>query len=493
MKISSNYYQQNIILKRLDRSSLQQIPSPAQTSYQQIGRQMPDSPSFTGNHVKKLTDFVNFLKVKSYVRAINKELSNLPENKMPIFRNLSMEYMEGLQYGIKVFKGLSMKDIQYLSENLHVIAVKRGCKNMCGYCYADAKPSKREMSWEDFKLITDGFKTLRKRLGNLPLFGENMTSTPETLIYRSTELFYDADCMDIAVKDKKGRLHDFIDLTNELHGSLGRKTVFDTSGWHPDNKKLQERAEKYAQYFAKPENMDKLNAFNLSFNCFNASYIAGVKALKSGDSEKYLRLKDKFTGRIANALFTFTPLVKNEKFNVMTRCFGFDAQNAEYFDIPAMVWLRENVLENLEHLYSADLNGAQKYVKNEKDIKSFTDLMADKMNGFDCSLNSSGRMKQFMKDFNIKAPMQEHDNTTPILAEDLQTYGRYHRYIGMKLIDTDGRVYHMDYARFFPTEIQLNIKDKSATPKLANLRKQFAITKDLINRKEYITMKNREQ
>ena len=115
------------------------------------------------------------------------------------------------------------------------------------------------------------------------------------------------------------------------------------------------------------------------------------------------------------------------------------------------------------------------------------------MDKIDTALNSSGRMKQFMKDFNIKAPMQEHDNTTPILAEDLQTYGRYHRYIGMKLIDTDGRVYHMDYARFFPTEIQLNIKDKSATPKLANLRKQFAITKDLINRKEYITMKNREQ
>ena len=299
--------------------------------------------------------------------------------------------------------------------------------------------------------------------------------------------------MDIAVKDKKGRLHDFIDLTNELHGSLGRKTVFDTSGWNPDNKKLQERAEKYAQYFAKPENMDKLNAFNFSFNCFNASYIAGVKALKSGDSEKYLRLKDKFTGRIANALFTFTPLAKNEKFNVMTRCFGFDARNAKYFDIPAMVWLRENVLENLEYLYSADLNGAQKYVKNEKDIKSFTNLMADKMNGFDCSLNSSGRMKQFMKDFNIKAPMQDHTETSKIMFEDLQQNGRYHKYLAMKLIDTDGRVYHMDYARFFPTEIQLNIKDKSATPKLANLRKQFAITKDLINRKEYITMKNREQ
>mgnify|MGYP003320369278 CR=1 FL=1 len=67
-----------------------------------------------------------------------------------------MEPFEGIQFGIKAFEGLSMKDIQYMSENLHVIAVKRGCKNGCAYCYADAKPSKREMSWEDFTTITKG-------------------------------------------------------------------------------------------------------------------------------------------------------------------------------------------------------------------------------------------------------------------------------------------------------------------------------------------------
>lgn len=484
MKISPDYYYRNINQNgRISFKPVQNYARYENSAFNPVIKNT-NPPAFTGNPVKPLTDYIRCLDRMLYAKGLNKLLAHKSNGNELLFRNLSMEALEGIQYGIEVFKGLSMKDIQYMSENLHVIAVKRGCKNMCGYCYADAKPSNREMSWEDFKLITAGYKKLRKRLGNLPLFGENMTSTPETLIYRSTELFYDSDCMDIALKDKKGRLHDFIDLAEELHGSLGRKTVFDTSGWNPDNKKLQQRAEKYAQYFAKPENMDKLNAFNLSFNCFNASYIAGVKALKSGDSEKYFRLRDKFTDRIANALFTFTPLAKNEKFNVMTRSFGFDAQNAKYFDIPAMIRLRENVLENLESLYRADLNGAQKYIKNEKDIKTFMDLMSDKMNGFDCSLNSSGRMKQFMKEFNIKAPMQEHDNTTPILAEDLQTYGRYHRYLGMKLIDTDGRVYHMDYARFFPTEIQLNLKDKSPVPELANLRKDYPVSKELINWKE---------
>ena len=42
----------------------------------------------------------------------------------------------------------------------------------------------------------------------------------------------------------------------------------------------------------------------------------------------------------------------------------------------------------------------------------------------------------------------------------------------------------MDYARFFPTEIQLNLKNKEAAPKLANLREDCLITNEMINRAE---------
>ena len=98
-------------------------------------------------------------------------------------------------------------------------------------------------------------------------------------------------------------------------------------------------------------------------------------------------------------------------------------------------------------------------------------------------LNSSGRMKEFMKDFNIKAPMQDHTETTKRMIQDLKENGRDHKALAKRLIDTDGKVYHMDYARFFPTEIQLNIEDKSPTPPLANLR-DFVVTKEIINRPE---------
>lgn len=440
--------------------------------------------SFSGNPIKSVMDFFRYIKVQKYVNGLNLYIEKQQNYESLPFRNLSMEALEGLQYGIEVFKGLSMKDIQYLSENLHVIAVKRGCNNMCGYCYADAKPSKREMSWEDFTLITNGFKTIRKRLGKLPLFGENLP-TAKDLIYKTTELFYDADCMNIAIKDKKGKIYDMRDLVTEVYESVGRTSCFDTSGWNPNNKLLQERAEQYAEYFSKPENMKKLTVFNLSFNVFNASYVSGVKSLKAGDVERYQRLKDKFVDRIANAVYTFTPLLENEKFTVLTRAFGLESQNAGNFGFTAMFGLINDVSKKVEMLYKADLNGAKKYIKTPEDLKKYTDLAFNKINGIDTGLNPSGRMKQFMETFKIKdKSMQNHDPYVKPLYEDLSGLGRFHRTLAHRLIDTDGKVYHMNYAMFFPTEIQLNIKDKTPTPKLANLKEEFLITKEMINRKE---------
>lgn len=440
--------------------------------------------TFEGNNFGKIKGFFQYIKAQRYSNWLKNYLKSFPNIDNFPFRNLSMENFEGLQYGIKVFDGLSMKDIQYMCENLHVIAVKRGCTNKCGYCYADAKRSNREMSWEDFTSITRGLKKIRKRLNGLPLFGENMSKGEETLIYRTTELFYDADCINLAIKDKKGKLHDFRDLASELYSSLGRRTAFDTSGWAPENKRLQERAEAYAKYFSKPENMEKLNAFNLSFNVFNSTYICAVKALQAGNLERYTRLRDKFSDRIANAIFTFSPLLKSEKFLVLSRCFGANAKNAKHFDANTMINLSEDVKSKLAKLYTKDLNGEQKYVKSQSEIQELLSLVDYKLMRIETALNSSGRMNEFMNEFKIQAPMQNHTETTKILAEDLKQHGRFHDYLGQKLIDTDGKVYHMDYARFFPTEIQLNLRNKSATPELANLKKEHLISKEIINKTE---------
>lgn len=439
---------------------------------------------FKGQLLKQAKDYLRFQKVKFYAKTVSERIKNSSNKLMPL-RDLSMEALEGLQYGIKVFKGLTMKDIQYLSENLHVIAVNRGCTNMCAHCYADAKPSKRAMSWEDFTSITDGFKTIRERLCGLPLYGETMTSGADTMLYRSTELFYDADCMTLELKDKDGNVHDFTEMVDELY-SMGRKSVFDTSGWNPSNEKLQKRAEKYVEFFSKPENMEKLNQFNVSFNVFNASYVAAVKALQAGDRDKYNLLRQKYVDRIANAIFTFTPIfLKQDKLGIITRAFGQNAKNAKHFNIDAMASLINDVQEKLNNLYYKDMFGEQKFVKNEAEIEACMFAIIPQFMTIDTGLNSVGRMQDFMKAFKIKAPMQDHSDSKKIMIEDLKENGRYHRYLAHKLIDADGKVYHMDYARFFPTEIQLNLDNKSQTPPLANLNSDFVVSKDLINAKEY--------
>ena len=399
-------------------TSTQARPSTGYTGLYISEQHIPTtSISFGANPFKEIQHAFQYVRARAAVNNLKRYIDATDQQQNFMLRDFSMEALEGLQYGINVFKGLTMKEIQYLSENLHVIAVKRGCKNMCAHCYADAKPQKREMSWEDFTSITQGFKTLRQRFQGLDIFGENNPISQEDLIYRTTELFYDADCMELAIKDKNGKLYDFTELATELYDALGRRTAFDTSGWNRNNPALQARAEKYAEYFSRPENMEKLNAFNVSFNVFNA--------------------------------------------------------------------LAEDVIDRLAGLYKDDLNGKQKYIKSKDDIDEKISNVIMKINHLDTSLNSSGRMKKFMEEFGIKAPLQEYDESMKPVIEDLKQMGRYHKYIMHRLIDADGKVYHMNYARFIPTEIQLNIPQKNIpSPKLANLEKNFVLTKEIINRPE---------
>lgn len=466
-------YQYNINHKKLNSVPIKHSAKPQ------------EQLNFGGNRIEFIQDIKKYVKARLYADGLYKHVLNNEGMENFLLRNYCMENLEGLQLGIKAFKGMSMKDIQYTGENLHVIAVKRGCHNMCGHCYADAKPQNREMSWEDFTTITKGFKTIKERLHGLDIYGQNIPITKEEPIYRTTEFFYDADCMDLAIKDKKGKLHDFTELATELYNSMGRKTTFDTSGWNKNNPKLQERAEKYAEYFSHHENMKKLIAFNVSFNTFNASYIASVKARKAGDIEKAERLRNKFTDNMANTLFTFTPLMEYPNFGILARSFGPKAKNAKYFNHESLLQLINEVLQKTSKLMQDDLNGEQKYIKTTQDFETKMNTLYNKVGIIDTALNSSGRMRKFMEDFGIKAPMQNHSKTTPLVVDDLEKLGRYHRAIAFRLIDTDGRVYHMDYARFIPTQIQLNISGKNQpAPKLANTVESFVITSENINRPE---------
>lgn len=468
------YFEQKTNANRLSYNTSAQITQPVQTYC---------PPSFKGFDIKKEAD--DFIKYQKAKRAADELFEYTLENPDSfILRFFNLDLLEGIQYKIDVFKGLTMKEIQYLCEGLHVIAVKRGCNHMCGHCYADAKPSNREMSYEDFHKIMDGFKTLRKRLHNIDIYGENFPSANGDLIFLSTELFYDADCMDIVLKNKKGKEFDFTQLTKELYDSMGRKSVFDTSGWYRNNPKMQKRAEKYAKFFSNEENMEMLNQFNVSFNVFNTSYIGSVRALKKGDTAKAKKLRERYVSDMANVLFTFTPLLKSQKFSVIMRAFNPKDKNTKYFRPEDMEDLCIDVIKKLKEMYTKDLTGEQKYIKTYNELREKLNQYAEKMSVIDTELNSSGRMQKFLKEHNIKAKtMQNHAEMTPLFIKEYKDNPRMAHILMQRLIDADGKVYNMDYARFLKTEIQLNLDGKNTpAPGLANTVDDFVITKKNINK-----------
>lgn len=135
-------------------------------------------------------------------------------------------------------------------------------------------------------------------------------------------------------------------------------------------------------------------------------------------------------------------------------------------------------------MYTKDLAGEQKVIKSKEDLNKFYNIFENKLSVIDTGLNSSGRMAQFIKDHNIKTTrLQDHAKITPQVINYYKENARRAPLIMQRYIDTDGRVYNMDYARFLKTEIQLNINGKDTpTPALANLVENFVITKKNIKK-----------
>ena len=171
---------------------------------------------------------INFNSVKHYANSLFKKQK--PSGVEPI----NYSKLEGLQSGIDVFNGLSMKELILLENKLSQILLKRGCSNGCVHCFCSAVPQPfvkqspdkiSTMSWEDFSSITEGFKELEKRLGN---------STSIDFHKYPILPFSDADAMEITLKDSNNLQYDMLDIAKKVRDDMGRKTLFDTAGWSPN-------------------------------------------------------------------------------------------------------------------------------------------------------------------------------------------------------------------------------------------------------------------
>ena len=319
-------------------------------------------------------------------------------------KTLDMDKLEGIQYGIDVFDNLTMREIVFLLYRVTNLSALRGCNNKCEHCMHDAKSADKNqlstMPYEDFIEITDGYNKLNNRINNVlknnkseSLVGKYSNDIVTQFAAEMTAFFFDSDGMDIILKDKSGNEHDFIDLAEAFHNSTGKKLFFDTAGWNPKNKKLQARAEKYAEYFSKTDSKNKIEQVNLSVNTFNPLYSKSYKlGYRSGEDNDMTnpnikmgkQFYERYIEMLANVLVTFK-----------------DANNLYLLISYASRWDK-----NMEGYYFADLKKIfgdsekrciellqEKYSGQELDssIRKIKDLIADEISVIE---NSSGERKK---------------------------------------------------------------------------------------------------
>ncbi len=380
---------------------------------------------------------------QKYVNKIHKQI------KDPIFSSFDSDKLEGIQYGIEVFKGLSINQIKLLTSNLNEFLIMRGCSHRCSSCAANAVPQhfKKDsniissMTKEDFDSFVDGISELNQRLG---------INTLESYILSVKKLFHDGDCMEIEMKDKNGNIYDFMDTTQLLQSKLKLKGYFDSVGWNPKSEKYQRRAEKFIKYFK--ENNKQFDQIAISVNPFDGILEKANLYKKEGNVKKALEYKNIYTDRIANAIFTFTPVIKENNFGFLTRM----KSNNPLYDKHMLYSLISDIVRKLENLYNQDLLSKQHHIKEQSQIDNNMKIIIKKINENFEDIGKIGRAKElFASGEEDMTPFgqitKERDLLTKVIDDNKLNL----------CVDSNGKVYISNYNFFLPTNIQLNFSTKN--------------------------------
>ncbi len=316
----------------------------------------PKILAFTGSQKTPLGD-EDYAKARKYLEEKTKDKD---ESSYPIsIKAFDSDKLNGFQKGIKVFDGLTVKEIAFML-NKPIILLNRGCNNRCVHCGFNAMPFSNKtldhMSYEDFKALIDGVKELESRMDN------------KVQLYSEMGLFLDSDCMEIELKDKDGNVYDCVDCMRLLGDDIEKVTpLFDTSGWSLKSEKHQKRAEKFVDFVLKHK-PDELDDINISINPYNRMYANAVKFERQGDIEKAEELKQKYAKRLANAFITFSPLIKNDfSVNILARVIPYDETDTG-LDNRAYYLIITRVLGEIQKMLEEDLSGEQKYVQTQEEL-----------------------------------------------------------------------------------------------------------------------------
>ncbi len=458
----------------------------AQTFQQNPIAQRNLAPSFSGGIPLNIHSS-KFFAAKTYLDMAKQGYKKVKTLDLYMF---DLNKLDGIQEGIRVFDGLNMKEIAFVADTVSEIAVNRGCRNICSHCYANAKAPIKEtanqinkMSWNDFTSLTDGFEELNKRAG-FPVVVQKKNKHAMAIP------FHDADCSSIVLKDNDGKEHDFIDIAERLDKVFHLPVLFDTAGWNIQDVKAQKRMEKYVEYYSRPENFDKLEGFNLSVNPFHAMYAKSLELKQNRKPELAAKLYDLYTTRMANVLFTLTPMQKNPNFKFIARSAANDSKVPKGFKEKDLRVLYMDILEKTNNLYKKDIKGAQKVVKNEDEAFECFSNYYERLDDISPTIGMSVRAEKFVDKNDEIAKAGEKRKRQNIV--DIQSLKRIKDFRKINkdmdrhfygIIDANGDYYLTTFHSSFPTEIKLNFENKGKTtaPIAPYLQKDIPLTRSVIN------------
>lgn len=453
-------------------------------SSQDVSRLHNPVPSFGSNCDNEVfVDRVKFQKYKQaqkYVDDFNKSFKPELQKKLgfklrPLITVYDFDKIEGIQYGINVFEGLNIKQIAILYKYIHSICTSRACSNGCVHCYAEAKPfhieknntdTIKQMSWEDFTDLTKGFKELNRRFDNTI---NSLTSNDSKHVVP----FVDADSMEICIKDKNGKEHDMIDIAKRLKNDMGKNVLFDTSGWNPKDKKLQERAQKYVNYVKKQADNGEYDLrCQISLNPFHKLHSKYVEYIKS-EPDRAQKFRELYTDRMANVFFTFTPVF--DEIHVLNRALDDKSKCDENYKIDAQIQLISEIRDKLEAKYKA----APSYSRDDitRAMEKFDRLTSNVDTQL---LGATGRMEKLLDETDPKMHFSKELHETNRLHPEKITINRENDYMTM-FVDANGKVYATDEYNTVPTDIRLNFRNKNKkTPPIFGLIDRVVTTEELL-------------
>lgn len=390
----------------------------------------------------------------------------------------NLKELEGLQNGIEIFEGLSFQQIACLISNLNEIVIQRGCNNLCIHCYANAKtPHYMKMhnfadkiAFEDYENLINGFGEINNRLG-FNAFNNAREN--------SFALFHDSDCSTIYLRDKNGKIHDYADLAKMLHDVTGEKVLFDTSGWNIKDTKTQKRMEALVQKITNSDEYDFMQ-FNVSINPFHSLFNKSIELAENGNVEKSKKLREIYIDRIANAIFTFSPLLeKRDKYNrpmldAIVRTLNVYSDPIAYSG-SAFRETNYRIFENVCQLYEQDLESScPKVIKNKRQLIINLDTVHKFLRDIDYGTYiTNERLLSKIKDANsVEYGVTRGKMYNSVHAGKLFDSG---------ILDINGDFYMFNFIETYPTDIVLNYsnKGKLTAPIEPNLR-DGVITKRMI-------------